>query len=649
MADCGATGTTLDRTAAHLISSTIGGGRNNGGGESATRAGNAIASFIGNVAHTNNSSIPQGSFMPLMAPTSLAQPPMDMTMAMLNQGQAGGHLPLNAAAAHGNRQPSMEQAWNQSHRELVMPQQINHGNRTMQNYGPMGQQQMQMPQQMNPQMMQMNMMHQQMVMMQMAQQQHQQQQQQLLMNAHKEAASQNQQQQQQQQQPEEVEIDTTVNQDPSDEWHQNLEDEFQGYLNTYKNERQNDAASTNEFTENTEAGHEGYVEGASIDRLAAAWEEAEREFSTDDYANLASATESGYNYQDQHVDVNAIIGAVDGTVNGNGTAHLHLHYEFSQGSESYGQRQDLAQDQGQIANQSNEDKYIDLMSEGMKQFQEGNISDAILCFESELRNIDGDNADAWMMLGKCHAENDEDRKAIVCLENAVERDPYSSEALLALGVSYVNELDHQRALGHLNNWVTHNPSYAGLAMPLASEGDYLDGGEGKGSALVKLKNLLNQAKAYDEANGNLENSVQALETLGVVCNVTHEYDEAAECFRAAVTMRPDDYQLWNKLGATLANSNRSDEAQEAYQNALSIKPKYARSWLNMAIAHSNLQNFDEASRCYLQTLSLNPGAVHVWSYLRIALTCSERWDLLPLAASQDVNAFQQHFEFVQYQ
>jgi peroxin-5 len=61
-----------------------------------------------------------------------------------------------------------------------------------------------------------------------------------------------------------------------------------------------------------------------------------------------------------------------------------------------------------------------------------------------------------------------------------------------------------------------------------------------------------------------------------------------------------------------------------------------------------LQNYDEAARCYLQTLSLNPSAVHCWSYLRIALSCSERWDLIPYAASQDLSAFQEHFDFVVY-
>jgi len=104
----------------------------------------------------------------------------------------------------------------------------------------------------------------------------------------------------------------------------------------------------------------------------------------------------------------------------------------------------------------------------------------------------------------------------------------------------------------------------------------------------------------------------------VVYNVSRDYDAAVDAFRRAINVRPRDYQLRNKFGATFANGNRSDEALPLYKVALSLKPKYARGWLNMAISHSNLHNYSEAARCHLQTLSLNPEARHVWSYLRIA-------------------------------
>lgn len=66
------------------------------------------------------------------------------------------------------------------------------------------------------------------------------------------------------------------------------------------------------------------------------------------------------------------------------------------------------------------------------------------------------------MLGKCHTENDEDQKAIVCWLRSLERDPFSPETLLALGMSYVNELDHEKAIESLRGWVANHPLYAGM-------------------------------------------------------------------------------------------------------------------------------------------------------------------------------------------
>ena len=57
---------------------------------------------------------------------------------------------------------------------------------------------------------------------------------------------------------------------------------------------------------------------------------------------------------------------------------------------------------------------------------------------------------------------DQDKAAIDCFKRALECDPYNLEALLALGTSYVNELDSAGALEMLRQWVLHNPRFHGL-------------------------------------------------------------------------------------------------------------------------------------------------------------------------------------------
>lgn len=282
------------------------------------------------------------------------------------------------------------------------------------------------------------------------------------------------------------------------------------------------------------------------------------------------------------------------------------------------------------------------MEEGAKHFRQGNLKDAIRAYEMELQQNNPDNATAWRMLGRCHAENDMDPEAIKCLEAAVDRDPFSPESLLALGVSYVNELNHEKSLENMKAWFTHNPKYAGMNLPedIYGAGDGTAGVSGE-SAFEEVKSMLLSALAFDSTD-----AADVHEALGVIYNVIKDYDAAAESFRQALVTRPDDYQLWNKLGATLANGSQSDQALPAYHKALQLKPKYARAWLNMAISHSNLQDHNEAVRCYLQTLSLNPGATHCWTYLRMALSCAERWDLLPLVFAQDLGAFKEHFDFI---
>jgi peroxin-5 len=555
MADCGASGTTLDRAARAVL----------GPDQSASK-------HLGSLFHAGLAAQRPQTGMPMSAPDHLLMPSVGPSMAK--------PAPMSAQTAV-MQHPSMDAIWNapqQPHAAgpMMMPHHAAMQQQHSQRHGM--QQQMFQQQQMHMMMHQQQQQHQIMMMQQQQQQQAMQQAQHAAL-ATKSAAARS------------VAENAQMQDNNLEDWHDGLEDHIADEL---KRSIDDDLATL---------GHEGIVDGASMEELAAAWAQAEAE-----YDELADGHEDFSNLWQGEMPQETL-----------------QPYEFIH------------------KQQEKPPEMLDWMSEGLKQFQEGNLKQAIYSFEMELQHKNLDNAVAWRMLGRCHAENDQDPEAIKCLEAAVDRDPYSPESLLALGVSYVNELNHEKALENLKGWFTHNPKYAGMDMPDDIYGAVATTAETKESAFEEVKRLLLSALDFDSTDAG-----EVYEALGVIYNVNKDYAAAAGSFRKALEARPDDYQLWNKLGATLANGSQSEEALPAYHKALQIKPKYARAWLNMAISHSNLQDHTEAARCYLQTLSLNPAAAHCWTYLRMALSCSERWDLLPLVFSQDLSAFREHYDFVLY-
>jgi tetratricopeptide (TPR) repeat protein len=175
-----------------------------------------------------------------------------------------------------------------------------------------------------------------------------------------------------------------------------------------------------------------------------------------------------------------------------------------------------------------------LMQEGVEHYQAGRIREAVLCFEAVLQSAAGaQNDEAWRLLGACHAENDEDKRAILCLNRALDCDPYNLEALLALGTSYVNEADSVKALETLRTWVEHNPRFHGLQVP---QDEYSDG-----SLMDEVMQLMLAVAAFDPAD------LDAQVVLGVLYNVSSDYDNAAECFSRVLQQRGDDYALVNKV------------------------------------------------------------------------------------------------------
>ncbi|KAK4491841.1 hypothetical protein RD792_002618 [Penstemon davidsonii] len=266
------------------------------------------------------------------------------------------------------------------------------------------------------------------------------------------------------------------------------------------------------------------------------------------------------------------------------------------------------------------------LKEGQELFRRGLLSEAVLALEAEvLKN--SDNAEGWRLLGMAHAENDDDQQAIAAMMRAHEVDPTNLEVLLSLGVSHTNELEQAAALKYLYSWLRYHPKYGNITPLDQPENLYY----------ADVARIFNDAAKLspDDADVHI--------VLGVLYNLSREYDKAIEAFQTALKLKPRDYSLWNKLGATQANSVQSSDAILAYQQALDLKPNYVRAWANMGISYANQGMYEDSIRYYVRALAMNPKADNAWQYLRISLSCASRNDMLEACDSRNLDILQKEF------
>ncbi|XP_065915997.1 peroxisomal targeting signal 1 receptor-like isoform X2 [Dysidea avara] len=269
--------------------------------------------------------------------------------------------------------------------------------------------------------------------------------------------------------------------------------------------------------------------------------------------------------------------------------------------------------------------------EGLKKLKEGDLSSAVLLFEAEVQERP-ENVEGWKYLGTTQADNEQELLAIAALNKCLQLDPGNLTALMALAVSYTNESRQQEAVDTLKTWISSNPKYNTTCVTTSSGADI------KKSFTHSFMSNKMHAEARDmyiaaacQSPNNIDADVQV--GLGVLFNLSGDYEKAVDCFNSALQVRPN--------------------AVHAYRQALNFLPGFTRSRYNLGISCINLKAYREAVEHFLTALDQQRKGKgpnghgkmsdNIWSTLRLAVTLLGNHDITKFVDAKDLDPLLRQF------
>ncbi|KAL5640294.1 hypothetical protein ACGC1H_007535 [Rhizoctonia solani] len=273
----------------------------------------------------------------------------------------------------------------------------------------------------------------------------------------------------------------------------------------------------------------------------------------------------------------------------------------------------------------------------------GSLREAGLLLEAAIQKgqLGEGGYESWVLLGEVRGMDEREAEGLIALREGVNRGA-PPEALLSLAISYTNE-SYNRAAQHTLRRYLHT-RFPDIVGPKDVQPESLAPWAGHE---LTTDLFLRVARSQHASGQPVDPDVQS--GLGTLYYANGEYDKAADCFAAALSIRPKDYLLWNRYGSCLSNSNHPAEALDAYREALQLRPGYTRAIYNVGVACMNIDAYHEAAEHFLGGLVVQgagPGGSGtndndpLWSTLQRNFVLMDRSDLAEIArGSRNVEDF----------
>jgi len=94
-----------------------------------------------------------------------------------------------------------------------------------------------------------------------------------------------------------------------------------------------------------------------------------------------------------------------------------------------------------------------------------------------------------------------------------------------------------------------------------------------------------------------------------------QFSTAAEEYRKALKVQPNDATVHNTLGICYQRLNNDAMARREYDRALELRPGYAAVWNNIGTLEQSRKRFKPAVRAYKKAIELKPALATAWKNL----------------------------------
>jgi len=232
------------------------------------------------------------------------------------------------------------------------------------------------------------------------------------------------------------------------------------------------------------------------------------------------------------------------------------------------------------------------LTDGIQAYKEGRPKDAIPLLE-RAADIALNSFRAYHYLGLAYYADHQYRKALEPLEVAIELDPVSLPAHVALGDCHLKLGDPEEALAEYHRTLTLQADYApaldGLARTAEASGD-ID------KAIENYRKAIALNPGFPDASLN----------LGDLYLREGRNQEATRLFLDAIRVRPDFAAAYNRLGVAYARQKLSNEAIAALRHAAELER--GNPWHPVTIGgiFMDLDNLVQAEREFDEALKMDP-------------------------------------------